>query len=126
VVHELHQHRKRKSSAFIAVELSCGTCSPPHPSAGSPVLTAWSGGAPSQTVCDAADLGKLSSIAGNGIVSIQPGDLTTCFGTDVTNGDIQVTVQGGEEYLTAKARVTRNDVTSEISLGRLGETNETF
>ena len=40
VVHELHQHRKRKSSAFIAVELSCGTCSPPHPSAGSPVLTA--------------------------------------------------------------------------------------
>jgi hypothetical protein len=89
-------------------------------------LTSWTGGTPTQTSCDQTDLSKLSGIAPNDIVQINSADLRTCFGTAVTNADVQVTIQGAEDELTAKARLTRGGVTSEVSLGRLGETGETF
>lgn len=90
-------------------------------------LTAWTDGVtPTQTVCDSADLAKLDGIGANTFVSINSADLSTCFGEDVTNGDVQVTIQGGEEDITAKARLTRAGVTTEVSLGRLGETDEAF
>lgn len=89
-------------------------------------LLSPSDGSGSQT-CDSTDLAELSSVPANGRIEIDVADLRTCFGTGVANGDVRFTIQGAPDQLTAKARLRSSTGTVvETSLGRLGETDESF
>ena len=79
-------------------------------------LLSPTGAATAPTVCTSTTLSKLSSIAANGELVINPADLTTCFG-DFTRGDVSVTIQSSSTGLTAKARNVTSNSVSELSLG---------
>jgi hypothetical protein len=79
-------------------------------------LLSPTGAASAPTVCTSTTLSKLSSIAANGELVINPTDLTTCFG-DFTRGDVSVTIQSTSTGLTAKARNVTPTSVSELSLG---------
>ena len=77
--------------------------------------------------CDSGDLAELGSVPANGRIEIDVNDLRACFGTVVLNGDVRFTIQGGAEELTAKARLrSTTGVVVETSLGRLGETGDSY
>jgi hypothetical protein len=77
---------------------------------------------PTATTCNSSTLSKLSTVASNGELVIDPADLTTCFGA-FKRGDVLVTIQGSYSALSAKARLTTPaGQISEVSLGGLTET----
>jgi len=78
------------------------------------------------TTCTSSTLSKLSGIAGGDELVISTTDLTTCFGA-FKRGDVVVTIQSPKDSLTAKARLTTTGGgISEISLGGLNVTGETY
>jgi hypothetical protein len=78
------------------------------------------------TTCTSSTLASLASIAAGGELVISTADLTTCFG-DFKRGDMIVTIQAPDDSLTAKARLTTTAGSiSEISLGGLNVTNQTY
>jgi len=77
---------------------------------------------PTATTCTSATLSKLSTVASNSELVIDPTDLTTCFGA-FKRGDVLVTIQGSYSALSAKARLTTPaGQISEVSLGGLEQT----
>lgn len=75
--------------------------------------------AASATTCSSAQLPKLASVPGNGELSINSADLTTCFGA-FTRGDVRVTVPATASNLTAKLRIVNpGNVVTEQSLGAI-------
>jgi len=78
------------------------------------------------TTCTSSTLAKLSSISANDELVISTTDLTTCFG-DFKRGDMVVTIQSPKANITAKARLTTTaGGISEISLGGLNVTDQTY
>jgi len=78
------------------------------------------------TSCSSSTLSKLASISAGGELVLSTDDLTTCFGA-FKRGDVVVTIQAPEDNLTAKARLTTTaGGISEISLGGLNVTNQTY
>jgi len=78
------------------------------------------------TTCTSSTLSKLSSISANDELVISTTDLTTCFG-DFKRGDMVVTIQSPKANITAKARLTTTaGGISEISLGGLNVTDQTY
>ncbi len=78
------------------------------------------------TSCSSTTLSKLASISAGGELVLSTDDLTTCFGA-FKRGDVVVTIQAPEDDLTAKARLTTTaGAISEISLGGLNVTDQTY
>jgi hypothetical protein len=79
-----------------------------------------------QTTCTSSTLPALTKINAGGELVLGVTEMTTCFG-DFKRGDLLVTVQAPKDNLTAKARLTTaSGQITEISLGGLSVTGESY
>ena len=78
------------------------------------------------TTCTSANLPALAKINGGGELLLGVTEMTTCFG-DFKRGDLLVTVQAPKDNLSAKARLTTaSGQVTEVSLGGLSVTGESY